>query len=222
MKRLLVILLTSLVLLAAPVMLAGGCGHKTEVEPLQVGSLELPFTEILPTGENLCIDLFLGAYRTSEGTTYLSDGSILHSRFIGNEDAFTVPHKNKELSPVFLSMCIYVYQNGGQAIERIHKEKESRLYKKVGDTEYYAKVFGFPTEEIAGYVSFWKEPAVQEVQGQEVIFFRVGRYVGRYTVHMHDPPELEDGYFMPPELHDLLYSAIKKTIPKLRSLSHAK
>jgi len=116
-------------------------------------------------------------------------------------------------------MDVYVYQNEGQAIERIHKEKGTSLYKKVGDTEYYAQILGFPPEDIAGYVSFWKEPAIQEVQGEEVIFFRVGQYVGWYSVHMDAPPKLEDGYFMPPELHDLLESAVKQTVPKLRSIS---
>lgn len=224
MKRLLATLLVGLVLLIAPVVLAGGCGHKTqktEIEPLHEKALESPFVEIIPTGQNLYIDSLLGAYRTSERTIYFSDGSILHSRIIGNEGSFDVPDKSKALRSIVLAMRVYVYQNEGQAIERIHKEKESRFYKKVGDTEYYAKMLGLHPEEIAGYVCFWKEPHVQQVQGREVIFFRVGQYVGRYSVYMDDPPKLKDGYFMPPGLHDLLKSAVMQTTPQLRSLSRS-
>jgi len=35
---------------------------------------------------------------------------------------------------------------------------------------------------------------------------------------MDNPPEFEDGYFMPPKLLDLLEFAVNKTIPKLRFL----
>ena len=73
-------------------------------------------------------------------------------------------------------------------------------------------------EDIAGHVIFWKEPTVKEVQGEEKISFRVGRYVVDYSVHMDDPPELKDGYFMPPDLSDVLRNAVKTTIPKLRSI----
>jgi hypothetical protein len=216
------ILIRGLVLLlVSSCVVAGGCGYKTEVEEPELGPLESPFSAIIPSAEDLFIDLFFSPYHCYEETIYYPDGSIGYSRTFANEASSYTPLSDAskpESSSVLLSMLIYEYQNEEEATKRINEEKDSSLYKKSGDTEYYANLFGFSPEEIAGYVSFWKEPAVEEVQGEEVIFFRVGRYVGNYRITMDDPPELEDGYFMPPELHDLLEFAVNKTIPKLRSI----
>lgn len=208
--------------MASSLVLAAGCARGVDAQAFETGPLEAALVEILPTAEDLYIDLLFGACGTEEETTYFSDGLTLHSRFIGNEDSFAVPDESKVLKSVFLSMALYVYEDEARAIERIHEEKESRLYEKVGDTEYYAEMLGFPSEEVAGYDVFWEEPRVPRVQGEEVVFFRVGRYVGRYRVHVDDPPSLEDGHFIPPDLHELLKSAILQTIPKLRAgMPHA-
>jgi len=115
-------------------------------------------------------------------------------------------------------MFIYTYQDEELAKKRIQEEKRGKLYND-SDTEYYAKLFSFSPEDIAGYVTFWKEPAVEQVQGEEKVSFRVGQYVGCYSVHLDDPPELSDGYFIPIELHSLLEVAVKTTIPRLRAIA---
>ncbi len=192
--------------------------HKTEVEQPRMGPLESPFAEIIPTGEVLYLDLnlYFGTYKTSEETRYFSSGSIVHSRFIGNEDSFTVPDKSKELESVFINMVIYVCQDEEGATKFIQKEKTKKWFDG-SDNEFYAKLFGVPTNDIAGSVHFWKEPGDSPVEGSEEIIFKVGHYVGWYKVQMDNPIEAEDGYFMPPKLHDLLQLAVNKTIPKLRS-----
>ena len=214
-------LLVGLVLLlVSSCLIAGGCGHKTEVEEPKSGPLESPFSEIIPSAEDLFLSLFISPYRGDEYTLYYPDGRRLYSRGFGNESAWysSLSDAPKPEAPsVMLSMGIYEYQDEEQATKRIQEEKTRRWYDE-SDTEFYAKLFGFPLEDIAGSVHFWKEPAVEEIQGKEEIFFRVGQYVGDYHIWVHDPPKLEDGYFMPPELHDLLESAVRKTIPKLRSL----
>ena len=51
----------------------------------------------------------------------------------------------------------------------------------------------------------------------ETISFRVGRYVGDYAVWVDDPPEIDDGFFMPLDVHDLLEIYVINTdISKLR------
>ncbi len=208
-------------LLASSVVLTSGCGQKTEVESPEVGPLESPFSEIIPTAEDLFIDLFNLSYSRSEETIYYPDGSIGYFRMFGNEAAgyTTLSGEPKPESPsVLLSMGIYEYQNEEQAKKRILEEKERRWYDE-SESEFYAKQFGLPLEDIAGRVIFWKEPYEEEVQGEERILFRVGRYVGDYILWGEAPPELEDGYFMPPTLSDLLWeTAVQITIPRLRSL----
>ena len=86
------------------------------------------------------------------------------------------------------------------------------------DTAYYAALFNFSPQDIAGHTHFWKEPAVEPVQGRETVFFRIGRYVGWYKVYMSEPDYFEGEYIISPELPDLLYRAVQMTIPKLRSL----
>ena len=61
-------------LLASSCMIAGGCGHKTEVEQPKLGPLESPFSEIIPTAEDLLIELFNLSYPYSERTIYYPDG----------------------------------------------------------------------------------------------------------------------------------------------------
>lgn len=142
----------------------------------------------------------------------------------GNEAASYTPLSGepKPGSPsALLSMGIYEYQNEEQAKKRILEEKQvhrrSRFYDE-SESEFYAKLFNLPLEDIAGRVIFWEEPYEEEVQGREEIYFRVGRYVGHYTLVVSDPPKLEDGYFMPPTLSDLLWdTAVQITIPRLRS-----
>ncbi|MBA7616381.1 hypothetical protein ES703_23677 [subsurface metagenome] len=172
--------------------------------------LESPFDEIIPSAE----DLFITPYHSSEETIYYPDGSVGHLRMFANESASTLD--NKETPAAIFSMLIYDYLSDEQAMKRIQKEKDRRSYDD-SDTGFYAKLVNFAPENIAGYVIFWKEPAVTEVQGEEVIFFRVGNYVGNYKVWLEDPPELKDGYFMPPDLHDSLIYAVQLTISRLRS-----
>jgi len=208
-------------LLASSVALWSGCGQKTEVESPEVGPLESPFSEIIPTAEDLFIDLFNLSYHRSEETIYYPDGSIGYFRMFGNEAASYTPLSGepKPGSPsALLSMGIYEYQNEEQAKKRIFEEKERRWYDE-SESEFYAKLFKLPLEDSVGRVNFWREPAVEEVQGREGIYFRVGRYVGYYALWVDDPPKLEDRYFMPPTLSDLLWeTAVQITIPRLRSL----
>jgi hypothetical protein len=121
-----------------------------------------------------------------------------------------------ETPSLVFSMLIYDYHSDEQAKNHIQEEKEKKSYDD-SNTEFYAKLVKFPPEDIAGYSIFWKEPAVTKIQGEEVIFFRVGKYVGNYKVWIEDPPQLKDGYFIPPDLHDSLIFAVQSTIPKLRS-----
>jgi len=216
--KLYLILLAGLVLLlASSVALAGGCSPNTDkVEWTETTTLEPPFNEIIPGGEDLCCLLYhLEPYTSRNETIYFSDGSITYSRMFANEAAHQIPGEAEGPS-IMLSMLIYEYPNEEQAIERIHDERMSDLCNR-SDIEYYAKRFQFPLEDIVGYGGTWKEPYRDEVQGEEVIFFRVGRYVGNYRLHMTDPPKIEDGYFLPLDLDYLLETAIKTTIPRLRS-----
>ena len=218
-----ILLLGLVFLLASLVMLTSGCGQKTEVESPEVGPLESPFSEIIPTAEDLFIDLFNLSYSYSERTIYYPDGSVGYSRMFGNEAARYTPLSGEpkpEIPSVLLSMLIVEYQNEEQAKKRILEEKERRWYDE-SESEFYAKLYNLPLEDIVGRVNFWREPAVEEVQGREGIYFRVGRYVGYYALWVDDPPKLEDGYFMPPTLSDLLWeTAVQITIPRLRSLQN--
>jgi len=208
-------------LLASLVVLTSGCGQKIEAEEPKLGPLESPFSEIIPSAEDLYLSLFISPYRSSEETIYYPDGLIGYSRMFGNESAWYSSFSDapKPESPsVLLSMLIYEYQNEEQAKNRILEEKERKWHDE-SESEFYAKQLGLPLEDIAGRVIFWKEPAVEEVQGSEEIYFIVGRYVGNYELWVDNPPELEDGYFMPPTLSDLLWeTAVQITIPRLRSL----
>lgn len=65
---------------------------------------------------------------------------------------------------------------------------------------------------------FWREPDDKEVKGSQEVYFRVGRYVGKYQLWIGDPPKLESGYFIPPMFSDLWQSAVHTTMPRLRSL----
>ena len=84
------------------------------------------------------------------------------------------------------------------------------------NSEHLARRLGLPREDVARNVAFWKEPDV--TVGRETIVFRVGKYIGDYAVHMDNPPELEDGFFLPPDLSDLLAIYASGTdISRLRS-----
>jgi len=216
-----ILLLGLVLLLASSVALTNGCSPKAdEVEWTEVTTLESPFREIIPTGEDLrCLLYRLEPYRSDNETIYFSDGSITYYRFIGSQDCFRVrTDESKDYQALFLSMHIRDYQTEEQAIAHIQEEKEKSWYDE-SDTEYYAEVIGFPPEDIAGYEIFWTEPDIDEIQGKEEILFRVGRFVGEYSFQMNDPPELEDGYFIPLELHYLLQTAVKTTIPRLCSIA---
>ena len=214
-----ILLLGLVFLLASSVVFTNGCSPNTdEVEWTERTTLEPPFSEIIPTGEDLrCLLYQLEPYRSDNETIYFSDGSITYSRFIGNEDCFHArTDEGNDYEALYLNMAIHDYQTEEQAIAHIQEEKEGSWYTK-NDTEYYAIIIGLPPQDIAGYEIFWTEPGTDEVQGSEEIFFRVGRYVGDYQLHMTPPPELEDGYFIPLDLHYLLQTAVKTTIPRLRS-----
>jgi hypothetical protein len=186
------------------------CENDKKVELTFSGPLDPPFDEILPNADKLYIDLFFGEYRISEGTHHYSDGSRLHERFIGNEDSFTVPDENIELAPVSLVMSICVYPNEGQASKAIQEEKRSKWWNE-NRNEYYAKWIELPAEDIVGYTHFWKEPGDNPIQGNEEVYFRVGQFVGHYSVSLDNPPFIMDGYIMPRNLSDLLEAAIRKT-----------
>ena len=189
-------------------MITEGCGHRREIEEPKLGPLEAPFSEIIPDCEDLYCQLYGFKTKAYEDTIYRPDGVIIHSRTFESSD----------VDPdALLAMTIYDYPDEEAAKKYIHERKEVKWYDET-DTEYYAMRFNFPPEDIAGYTIFWKEPIDEEYQGEEVIMFRVGHYVGHYEVWLNAPPKLEDGYFLPPELHDLLEMAVKKTIPKLRSI----
>ncbi len=120
-----------------------------------------------------------------------------------------------------LSLVIREYQDEEQSQKDIQEERKRKQYDK-NLSEFYAKLTGLPSADVASHVIFWKETSYEQIQGEEEILFRVGRYVGDYSVHIDDPPELEDGFFIPPNLHDLLELALIKTdINKLRSLMSA-
>jgi hypothetical protein len=198
--------------LTSSCLIAAACGHKAEVEEPEIGPLESPFSEIIPSAEEL---LLLGTIVT-EGTTYYPDGSIAYGRTFANEAANRVDKVEGQV-PLLFNMLIYDYRDEEQARQHIQKESEKPLFDEYW-TARYAELFGLPMEDIAVHIVFFNEPAVEWVQGEETIFFRVGRYVGAYSVHVDDPPELADGFFMPPELIDRLEVAVNETIPKLRSL----
>jgi len=201
-------------LLASSVVLTSGCANKTsKTSEVEVGPLESPFSEIIPNCEDLYCDLFFRSYKAEEETIYYPDGVIGYYRAIGNSSCFHYGGENRSGS-VLLNMVIREYQDEEQAIKRIHEEKESRLYDE-SDSEFYAKHFNLPLEDIAGHVIFWKEAAADKIQGEEVISFRVGHYVGDYRIWIYDPPKLGDGYFMPPTVSDLLENAVQITIPGL-------
>jgi hypothetical protein len=216
------LILTGLVvLLASFCVLAGGCGRKTQTEEPKFGPLYSPFSEIIPSAEDLSLSLFISPYRYAEDTMYRPDGVVIYSRTFGNESAWWSSLSDTpkpENPPVLLSMFIYKYQDEERAKNRIQEEKNGKLYDE-SDTEYYAKLFSFPLEDIAGHVIFWNEPAVKEVRGEEEVYFRIGQYVGCYSIHVDDPPELSDGYFIPIELHSLLEVAVKTTITRLRPIA---
>jgi hypothetical protein len=292
------LILTGLiVILASSCVLAGGCGRKTQTEEPKFGPLEPPFSEIIPSAEDLSLPLFTwtqveaipgeitmeqaldmqkqgkltwvmlpkslqqgllvlqpelaelykvaqvdsamsdtarwkhwsGAaqdfynsrYQYFEYTIYYTDSIIGYSRQFANESACRslLPNTTKPESPsVVLSMLIYKYQDEEQAKKRIQRERRGRLYDE-SVTKLYTMLFGFPPEDIAGQVTFWKEPTYEQVQGEEKAFFRVGQYVGDYSFHVYDLPKDSDGYFMPSELHDLLAVAVTTTIPRLRAIA---
>lgn len=198
-------------LLVSSCVIAGGYGNKTE-EETKLGPLEPPFTEIIPSAKEL---LFTGAVVT-EKTIYYTDGSIAYSRTFANEAASQVDKTEGQVSLLF-NMLIYDYSFEEEAGKRIQKERKKPLFDEYWTT-HYAELFGLPIEDVVVHVVFFKEPDVEWVQGEETIFFRIGRYVGAYEVHVGDPPELTDGFIMPPELANRLEAAVNKTISKLRSL----
>ncbi len=215
-----ILLVALFILLVSSCVIVGGCEYNTEVAEPKFGPLESPFNEIIPSAEDI---VFIPYYSSNENTLYSPDGLITYLRIYGNESASYIPlsgDKKPESPAVVLSMCIYEYQDDEQATKRIQEEKTRKWYDK-SDSEFYTKYLGFPPDDIVGSVHFWKEPGDKEVQGEEVIIFRVGRYVGDYKIHMNDPPKLDDGYFMPPYMHDYLEFAVMKTnIPKIRSLQN--
>lgn len=202
----------AVLLLVSSCLIGGGCGHKTEVEEPKLGPLESPFSEIIPSAKEL---MLLGTV-VNEETIYYPDGSIGYHRMFANEAANRIDKVEGQV-PLIFSMLICDYLDEEQARQRIQKESKKPQYDEYS-TVRDAELFGLSLEDIAVHIVFFKEPAVEGVQGEETIFFRVGRYVGAYEVHVGDPPELADGFFMPPQMTDRLELAVSKTIPKLRSL----
>lgn len=206
-----------LIALVSSCVVVEACWPKKEIAQPKLGSLESPFDEIIPPAE----DLFFEPYSRNEETIYHPGGLITYSRIYGNESASYNPLSGAEKpeSPaVILALAIRAYQDEEQAKKCIREESKRKWYDK-SLSESYARLLRLPSVDVAGHVIFWKEPSEEEVQGEEKILFRVGRYVGDYAVHTDNPPELKDGFFMPPDLHDLLEFAVMKTdIPKLRSL----
>ena len=194
--------------------IAGGCESEPEVEAPEIGPLEPPFSEIIPE------DLGLFSYSGHEKTYYYSNGEVEYTRTWGNRAAFSSQFSadEKPESPVVaFSLSIHAYLDEEQANSHIQKEKQKNSAEGTM-TESYARPLGLPSEDVAWSVTFWKDPYVQEVQGKETILFRVGRYVGDYTVWVDDPPEIEDGFFMPLDVHDLLRVYVMNTdISKLRA-----
>jgi len=212
-----ILLLGLVLLLASSIALTNGCSPKTdEVEWTERTDLEPPFSEIIPTAEDLrCLLYQLEPYKSDNETIYFSDGSITYYRFIGSHDCFHGrTDESNDYEALFLAMSIHDYQTEEQALAHIQEEKS---WYTENDAQYYSMVIGLPLDDFAGYQMFWREPSSDEVEGREGILFRVGHFVGDYRVQMNDPPELEDGYFIPLELHYLLETAVKTTIPRLRS-----
>lgn len=110
-----------------------------------------------------------------------------------------------------------MYPTETQAIEYVREEKQkSAAEDAISDS--YARRLGLPPEDVSLSFAFWEEPPTQEVQGEETILFRVGKYVGDYTVEVHHPPKIADGFFIPLELHELLVTYLMETdIAKLRA-----
>jgi len=212
-----ILLLGLVFLLASSVVFTNGCSPNTdEVEWTEKTTLQPPFSEIIPTGEDLrCLLYRLEPYRSDNETIYFSDGSITYSRFIGNEDCFHArTDESEDYQALYLNMAIHDYQTEEQAIAHIQQEKS---WYTEDDAQYYSMVIGLPLDDFAGYQMFWTEPGSDEVKGREGILFRVGHFVGDYRVEMNDPPELKDGYFIPLDLHYLLQTAVRITTPRLCS-----
>ncbi len=211
-----------LYVLVISLLLITGCqSGKTEpqvntVSELERRPLEAPFNEIIPSAE----DLFITPYRTSEETISYPDGSVGHIRMFANESACysSLSDEEKPESPsLVFNMIVYEYQDIEQANRRILEVKERKQYND-NDNELYATRVGLAPDDVAGYVIFWKEPSVEEIQGRETIFFKIDNYVVNCEVWIDDPPELEDGYFIPPDLHDKLIFAVQITKRNLESL----
>ncbi len=178
--------------------------------------LESPFDKIIPSAE----DLFITPYRSSQETIYYPDSSVGHIRTFANESACysSLSDADKPESPsLVFSMIVYEYQDIEQASKRILKEKERKQYND-NDNELYATRVGLAPDNVAGYIIFWKEPSVEEIQGRETIFIRINDYVVNCEVWIDDPPELDDGYIIPPDLHDRLIFAVQIIKRNLESL----
>jgi hypothetical protein len=206
-----------LIVLVCSCVVVEACWHEKEVTKPELGPLESPFNEIIPSAEALLLEPF----SHNEETIYHPDGLITYSRVYENESASYTPLSGAEKSKspaMVLSLVIRAYQNEEKAQKYIREESKRKWYDK-SLSESYARLLELPSEDVVGHMIFWKEPGDDDVQGEEEILFRVGRYVGNYAVHIDNPPELEDGFFMPPDLHDLLEFALMKTdITKLRLL----
>jgi len=207
------ILIVLNLLLVSLIILVTGCSKNTiETNQPKYGPLEPPFSEIIPSAGNLT----LLPYSVTEETIYHPDGLLTYIRLYGNEAASytNLAGSDKPNYPaIVVSLAIRQYQDEEQAKKRIQEEIKRESYDK-SLSESYAKLLALPLEDVACSVIFWKDPAVEEVQGEEEVCFRVGQYLGDYSVLMVPPPKLEDGYFMPPDWHDVLeFAAMMTDIP---------
>jgi len=212
------ILVVSSFFLVSAIVLASGCSNNNiETNESKSGPLEPPFSEIIPSAGNLT----LVPYSIVEETIYHPDGLVTYIRLYGNEAASYTNLSDTDKpdsSAIVVNLAIHQYQDEEQAKKRIQEEIKKEVYNK-SLSESYARLLVLPLEDVAGSVIFWKEPAVKEVQGKEEVCFRVGQYVGDYSVWVDGPPKLGDGYFIPPDWHDLLeFAAMMTDIPKLRSI----
>lgn len=147
------LLLGSALLLVSSCVITLGCEHKTEIEAPESGPLVTPFSEIIPSAE----DIFFSTYRCHEETIYYPDGLVGYMRIFANESACGVDKIEDLPPPVVVDLFIYDYQNEEKATERILKEKKWKWYNDE-DNEYFAALIELPPEDVACSIHFWTDP----------------------------------------------------------------